>query len=516
MKGGEKNPDKELYRQLRDYTCEQLWSAEVPRFNRATAQERLERVSLIRAVGVVFSESGSDAQKNAARRWLHDLLRDPAEKIRRYAMAALPKLGASEQDEAALLALWRTTTLDREKKYLAETLHKIGGSATLAALQSGPGTLPQTEQKVRANVARAESPSILRMDRALAGFARVQIQLRGRNGLEEIVAQEVKEVGRGKFRVLRVQPGVVTMEPIAPFSLGDLYTLRCFGTMGFLLGEVDDRSTATPPEVFASLITSPLARTLFETFTEGSIRYRLEFVSKGHQRGAVRQIAERAYAMDPAILNDARNAPWAVDIHTDGRKHSIELRPRLTPDPRLWFRQQDVPAASHPPLAACMARLGAQPGDEIVWDPFCGSGLELIERSLLGGVRKIYGTDRSPEAIAISKTNFAAANLPNVTAAFICCDFRDFAKAAGVLPNSVSLIITNPPMGMRVPIRDLHQLIADLLATAAKMLRPGGRLVFANPVRVEPTDQSLKLLSRRPVDFGGFECRLEVYSKTPR
>ena len=61
-----------------------------------------------------------------------------------------------------------------------------------------------------------------------------------------------------------------------------------------------------------------------------------------------------------------------------------------------------------------MARLSGKADDEIIWDPFCGSGLEFIERSLLGGVRQVYGSDRSEEAIAITKTNFAAANLPSV------------------------------------------------------------------------------------------------------
>jgi 23S rRNA G2445 N2-methylase RlmL len=366
---------------------------------------------------------------------------------------------------------------------------------------------------VKANVARSETPTVIRMDRALTGLDGIRIQLRGRSGLEEIVRDEIDAPPRGKFRVLQMRAGLVAIAPIVPFTLGELYALRCFGSAGFVLAQIDER-TGNVTEAIAAAITSPRARAIFETFTEGPIRYRLEFVSKGHQRGAVRQIVELAYAIAPMILNDARNAPWAVDIHTEGGKHSVELRPRLTPDPRLWFRRQDVPAASHPPLAACMARLGAQPGDEIVWDPFCGSGLELIERSLLGGVRKVYGTDRSREAIEITKANFVAAKLESTPASFICCDFRDFAKAAGVLPNSLSLIITNPPLGMRVPIRNLHGLIGDLLAISAKMLRPGGRLVFANPVRVEPVDATLNLQSRRVVDFGGFDCRLEVYTKT--
>src|SRR5687767_13392122 len=199
MKREEQNPDKALYRQLRTLTCEQLWEGEVPRFDRATPEERIKQVSLIRAVGVVFSESGTEEQKSQVRPWLQRLLKDPAEKIRRYAMAAIPKIGAGRTEEAELLALWQSTTLEREKKFLGETLDKIGGSATLETLLQSPGEVDlRTQQKVRANVARSESPSAARLDRELAEVSGLRIHLRGRSGLEEIVGQEIEAGGRRK------------------------------------------------------------------------------------------------------------------------------------------------------------------------------------------------------------------------------------------------------------------------------------------------------------------------------
>jgi predicted RNA methylase len=275
---------------------------------------------------------------------------------------------------------------------------------------------------------------------------------------------------------------------------------------------VDGRENAESVEALAAVIASPLTRRLLETFTEGSLRYRLSFVGKGHQRGAVREVAARAFALCPEILNDARNAPWAIEVYPGERKSLVELRPRITPDPRLAYRRQDVPAASHPPLAACMARLGMGT-DDVIWDPFCGSGLELIERARLGGVRKIFGTDLDPRAVAITQENIVAANLPLIDTELVCADFRDFVRSGDLRANTVSLIITNPPMGKRVPIPDLRQLIEDLFTTAATVLKPGGRLIFANPLRLESPTRALKLESRRVVDFGGFDCRLESYRK---
>jgi 23S rRNA G2445 N2-methylase RlmL len=477
----------------------------------------MERVAVVRAVGVVFSETGTDEQRSHVKPWLRALLHDPAEKVRRYAMAALPKLGADAEDEAALLELWRTTTSEREKAALAETLEKIGGTATLREITSGAaGQFAQAEQKVKASVARSERPSVIRTDTVLPDFAGLRIRLRGRSGLEEIVRNEVEEYSKahGKFRVCGVRRAVVEIEPTAPFSLGDLYSLRCFGTLSFVLGTVENvDEEASSIEMLAQVITSPTSQRLLETFTEGSLRYRLDFVGKGHQRGAVRLVANRAYALCPEILNDARNAPWTIAIHPTGRGSTIELSPRLSPDPRFTYRQQDVPAASHPPLAACMARIAGPHSGEVVWDPFCGSGLELIERSLRGGVKRVFGTDLSADAIGITKKNFAAARVKSVDAKFICCDFRDFAKIEGLGPDTVTLVITNPPMGKRVPIPNLRGLMEDLFSVASTVLQPGGRLVFANPLRLECRDRSLKLLSRQTVDFGGFNCRLEVYRK---
>ncbi|MDD5201204.1 MAG: hypothetical protein PHC88_15545 [Terrimicrobiaceae bacterium] len=508
------NPAKEHYSRLRGWSCERLWTEEVAWFDQAAPDERIAGVAVVRAVGVVFSESATEGEKAAARRWLVRLLNDPAEKIRRYAMAALPKIGAGPEEEAALLALLRATTIDREKKFLGQTLDKIGGAATLKVIEETPDRfLPRTEQKVKASVARGQSPGAVRMDRTLHDFAGLRIHLRGRAGLESIVREEAEASlqTRDKFHVAETRRGLVALLPVAPFSLADLYTLRCFGTVGFVPAPATIASGADSVEALASVIASPLSRRVLETFTEGPMRYRLDFVGKGHQRSAVRRIADRAYALCPDVLNDAREAPWSIDIHSTGRGNSVELRPRLAPDPRFAYRRRDVPAASHPPLAACMARLAGSAEREIVWDPFCGSGLELIERSLLGGVDSVYGTDRSAAAIAIAEGNFVAAGVTGIRSKFTCCDFRDFAAVEGLGTGVATLVLTNPPMGRRVPIPNLRGLIADLFDVAAKVLRPGGRLVFANPFSIENPHPALDLRSRQVVDLGGFNCRLEKY-----
>jgi len=515
MKNPEQQAAKELYRELRHLSCQQLRDLEIPRYDSASSKERLERVALVRAVGVVFSESGTKEEKAQAKAWLLRLLDDSEEKVRRYAMAALPKLGAGAEEEAALLSVLKTTDNEREKKFLGKSLDKIGGEATLELIESGADMTLQTEQKVKASVARLRRPTEILMDIPFVGFERLRIHLRCRKGLESIVREEFETYAlkTGKFRFLDQHSGLVAITPQEAFTLGDLFSLRCFASVSFVLGSVKELDEEASIEAWALLIASPLSKSLFESFSKGANRYRLSFEDKGAQRGAVRRVVTRAYELCPEILNDAREAPWAIDIHPRGQGTSVELRPRLTPDPRLFYRVDDVPAASHPPLAACMAWLSRGGRDEVVWDPFCGSGLELIERALRGGVKKLVGTDLSEEAVTITSKNVAAAGLEGVETRFVCCDFRDYSKIEELELGSVGLVISNPPLGRRVRIVGLRELFYDLFSASSAVLKKGGLLVFVNPFRMESPEPSLKLQSRQTVDLGGFNCQLEVYRK---
>ncbi|MEZ5966340.1 MAG: methyltransferase [Planctomycetota bacterium] len=507
---------KESFRRLRALTCAELWQVEVPRFEAATGTERLARVGVVRAVGAVFARTGDHAQTATARAWLRRLLSDPEEKVRRYAAAALPGLGSDATDEAALLARLAVAASTSERKVLVDALAKIGGPATRERLIGSNRPEERVAvRKVDARLARDDDPGSIDPSAMVEGDD-LRLHLRGRRGYERILAEEVEQRfgGGGQMRIEAIEPGLVALTPRRPFALAEIYRLRCFDTVGFALGAVAPDAGET--EALARLLTGPRARQLVAAFTRGTPRYRIEFAARGHQRAAVRRLADRAHAICPTLHNDARQARWTAAVHDAAGRVGLELVPHVAPDPRLAYRVGDIPAASHPRLAAGMARFAGHATEEVVWDPFCGSGMELVERVLLGGVRAVHGCDVDARALDVARANFAAARRHGAPAAvvadFVQLDFRAYARRY-LRPGSVSLILTNPPMGRRVHTPDVRRLIDDLLTVASEVLRPGGRLVLPNPLAPPRAPRGLRLRASQVVDFGGFDCRLELYEQ---
>lgn len=499
--------DNELYRRLRELPAGRLLAEEVPAFDALTGRERVARVALIRAVGTVVSACADERLKARARDWLRALMKDGEEKVRRYAAAALPKFQAGAAEESALLEAMKASHEDRERRRLAQSLERVGGEATLRAAESGqtPGV---SVRKVKAGLARKSDGSALRMEAEVPGASGRVVHLRCRRGLESFVAEEA---AAAEFKVREVRAGCVIAESTAAFTLAKAYRMRCFDTLAFPLGLIKNPSSAGAPDALAALIAGRDAVALMKALCGGPPRYRISLA--GASAALMERIAEAAYALEPGVLNDPKSAVFSIDVTSGAAGALVELRPRVTPNPRMHYRVDAVDAASHPPLAACLARASSG-ADGVIWDPFCGSGLELVERAFLGGVTRLVGTDIDPAAVEMARANFAAAQISGVKAEFLACDFRDATRLASLSPGTVSLVITNPPLGRRVRVPDLHGLFADLFKVSAQVLRPGGLLVFINPLRLEPEGLPLALQHRRTVDLGGYDCRLEVYRRS--
>jgi 23S rRNA G2445 N2-methylase RlmL len=237
------------------------------------------------------------------------------------------------------------------------------------------------------------------------------------------------------------------------------------------------------------------------------------WTGRGHRRADTWKLAAEVARRAPELVNDPRDAPWTARVAVDpgAARVTLELVPRRDADPRFAWRQGDVPAASHPTLAAALARVAGARPDDVVWDPFVGSGSELVERARLGPARALVGTDLDEQALAVAARNLAAAGVRAELVRADACAYRPSPAP--------TLVITNPPMGRRVARGELGPLLGRFVAHVAHVLAPGGRLVWLTPMpRV--TDAAAAragLVAERDhdVDMGGFSARLQVL-RAPR
>jgi precorrin-6B methylase 2 len=259
-------------------------------------------------------------------------------------------------------------------------------------------------------------------------------------------------------------------------------------------------------------LSTPVALRIFETFTNGPARFRIDWADGGKHRAVTWRAAEQIAANCPNIINDPTSTTWDVIVSTsnDSKKLEVELRPRFD-DPRFAYRLGDVPAASHPTIAAALVRVAGVRPDDIVWDPFVGSGSELIEVALLGRGPRLVGSDLDEPALATARENARAAGVPTAQLVLRRAD------ALTDPPPAVTHIVTNPPMGRRTRPGHLAEFLSAFIAQAARVLPSGGRLVWISPQpnlsQARGREHGLILRSARPVDLHGVWGQLEVWDQ---
>ena len=424
-------------------------------------------------------------------------------RTRRSAARALGNM-QDARIEDALLAAWERATTPEERKVLADALGKVGGPKALRALASaearGDALLDQKQTRAKLAIAR----TIARGDHAQIDVTRrpkvaLPTVWRCRDGLEEMLATELSD-----FATRKITPGRVPGMLESPLTLARALEARLALSVAFPLPEqrIGEAGLAA---AIVSAILSPDATAVFDAFTpKGTITVRLSFAGAGHQRAVAWDVAERLSQESTRIANDPTDATWSCDVRAFAASVKVELSPRSVQDTRFAYRLRDVPAASHPTIAAALARVARPQKRDVVWDPFCGSGAELIECARLAPGLTLVGTDTSEEALAAARENLGAASM---VAELALADARTFTPK-----HAPNLIVTNPPMGRRVHrTGELGVLLADFVAHAAEVLVPGGAVVWLCPqpeLRDAAIAAGLRVTYERRVDLGGFFAML--------
>lgn len=466
-----------------------------------------ERVIRLRALGRIVGRT--PAQVRQAGPSLEAVLRaslasEPA--VVREAARVVAKLPEDDavQFESALIDVARNAELP-ERRAAVDALGRVGTAAALVVLRGLTAADDDLERRLGEAVVLLERRATrtagdrIRLDGALPSSQ--SLVLRYRAGVAPVVLEQL-EARCGRPVAPSRSPTELTIDWDG--TLGELYRVRSMLDVGlrFPLPSAPSATTRVVSALADAAVIDALA-----AWTEGRIRFRLAWAGAGHRRavtwGVARALADRGLP----VTNDSREALWTVEV--DEVRGHLDCRPSF--DPRFSYRRADVPAASHPTLAATLAWVAAPQPGMTVWDPFCGSGLELIECAQLADGLHLVGTDLDARALVAVSDNVAAAELSNAELSLERGDATTFRPS-----RPVARIVTNPPMGRRVAgTEDLAALLRRFIEHAARCLESGGTLTWLSP-RPATTARianslGLRVEDRSSIDMGGFAAGLQVF-----
>lgn len=508
-----------------------LVSARLPLASGAT------RARLVRLLARLYTSTGEPTQAAL----LAQILADPDEQSARQAARGLGKSPPALRPlaEAALLARLKTAREAATLRILVDSLGKVGGSESLAALRElqrerGAGDSPvdpelrrllgEALQRLQRDAVRAESVALggsILVD--VSPPVPLELALRCRAGLGEALADELHKrglVAAGAELTVEEsdaigQPSQLRLRTRLPLSHFVPSRLWSELALAIPLRPLAPVATALPRDVLvtevAQAVAQPAVLAALRALTRGPVRYRIQLTGGGHQRALVKELGLAIAQRAPLLQNDPKDCLWQLELELDddGRLR-LWFRPRALPDARFAYRRGDVPAASHPTVAAALAWVARLREGEVIWDPFAGSGSELAEAGLLCPSARLLGSDLSERALAVANQNLEAAGVLGRTELYS-------ASALERPPAGVTLVLTNPPMGRRVRIADTADLLSRFVASIGRSLPVGGRLVWISPqplVTERPARLAgLGLRYAQRIDMNGFWARLEVWEK---
>lgn len=228
--------------------------------------------------------------------------------------------------------------------------------------------------------------------------------------------------------------------------------------------------------------------------------YGIDWKKQMRQAGhSSRYVESKEPALSSVIVRKEKLLDQKTDFCIIIEKNTIQVGRTITVQDYASFSERDYgrPQRDHesgmlpPKVARMMVNIANPDINDVIVDPFCGSGT-VLQEALLIGCKNIVGSDISKKAIEDTEKNlqwlFANDLVPNQKRNETKLFVRDVKNIRNILqPNSVDCIVGEGYLGPVRPnktdkiYRQMTKLYSEALPILDSVLKPGGRIVLAIP-----------------------------------
>ena len=328
-------------------------------------------------------------------------------------------------------------------------------------------------------------------------------------GLEKVLKSELRKL---KFEIVSVTDGEVKIKA----QISDIpklnYNLR---TCERVMIEISSFNAATPDELFNGALNSCIEEfvpvdgefLVTKANQDKNSNLRSAMVNQKTVKKAFAERLKKCYKTDLLVENRGKY-PFRVKFN----KNLCSIRLDTTGDSlhKRGYRIKSGLAPIEETLAAALVKLIDYKKDDILVDPFCGSGTILIEAAMIAAnippsidrafvsetwdvidksiwklerensikcidedrkndsEIKIYGFDIDKAMIQVARDNAKRAGVENLIE-FERLDVKDLAENEKIKKSNNFIILTNPPYGERLNDGDVARVYESLKASFSKM-----------------------------------------------
>ena len=291
-------------------------------------------------------------------------------------------------------------------------------------------------------------------------------------GFQEVVETELKKL-LPEIKILRILDGLIIYETSA--SIQDIQKLRFINNSYLWLSQSTYNEGQRPEQVIEPLLRMSDFTRAREATSLKFVKFFRVVVSKENETIAVdRLLLEKAESkiFYSSHLKVHRTLP-DIEYWFIFRKEGISLfGARITPLGKETTRKYEK-GELRQELAHLLVLLSDPQKEDVILDPFAGSGAIVLERVQTFPYTKMYASDINENLVdgLKRKTKWGQQK--------IIVEKRDALNLDNLEDNSINKIITDPPWGLyEKPQEDMGDFYRKILSEFRRILSPDGIIVI--------------------------------------